>query len=327
MSSEGGVFEMMAGRYSKGIPNLDVYLKAHSADALRVDRKMGPSAYVPHPTLTMALTVQPGVLEALAQQPLLRDRGLLARFLYAVPHSTLGHRIANPKPINPDVRSAFDARIGLLLQHQRDREGKLGPAKLCLDPEARAIFQEYQDLIEQRLAPSQVLGSITDWGGKMLGATARIAAALHSFEHPEAPAEKLVETRPMHAAIVLMEYFQSHALVAFDAMGADPVIDGARRLLSWLTPRKVRQFSERSAFQENKTYFNRMSRLRPALAILEERGYIRRASEPSYPVRGAGRPPGPVYEVNPALYHIADQNPQNSRRSAMVGRVREFWGL
>jgi len=42
LSSEGGVFELLQGRYSKGIPNLDLVLKAHSGDAERVDRGSRP---------------------------------------------------------------------------------------------------------------------------------------------------------------------------------------------------------------------------------------------------------------------------------------------
>ncbi len=37
-SDEGGVFELLAGRYSKGIPNLDLWLKGHSVSQVRVDR-------------------------------------------------------------------------------------------------------------------------------------------------------------------------------------------------------------------------------------------------------------------------------------------------
>ena len=47
ISAEGGVFETMGGRYSGGVPNLDVWLKGHAGDQLRVDRKGRPSEYVP----------------------------------------------------------------------------------------------------------------------------------------------------------------------------------------------------------------------------------------------------------------------------------------
>ncbi len=45
-SAEGGLFDMLAGRYSSGVPNLDWALKGHAGDTLRVDRKGRPAEYV-----------------------------------------------------------------------------------------------------------------------------------------------------------------------------------------------------------------------------------------------------------------------------------------
>ncbi|GAA4550260.1 DUF3987 domain-containing protein [Pseudonocardia xishanensis] len=41
LSAEGGIFSTLAGRYSSGVPSLEVFLKGHSGDLLRVDRKAG----------------------------------------------------------------------------------------------------------------------------------------------------------------------------------------------------------------------------------------------------------------------------------------------
>jgi hypothetical protein len=38
LSAEGGIFATMAGRYSGGVPSLEVFLKGHAGDLLRVDR-------------------------------------------------------------------------------------------------------------------------------------------------------------------------------------------------------------------------------------------------------------------------------------------------
>jgi Protein of unknown function (DUF3987) len=52
-SAEGGIFELMAGRYSKNAsPNLDVFLRAHVGDTVRVDRGTRPSDFVRKPALT-----------------------------------------------------------------------------------------------------------------------------------------------------------------------------------------------------------------------------------------------------------------------------------
>ncbi len=52
ISTEGGVFDTIAGRYARTV-NMDVYLKGHSGDRLRVDRQGRPPQYIPSPALTM----------------------------------------------------------------------------------------------------------------------------------------------------------------------------------------------------------------------------------------------------------------------------------
>ena len=81
LSDEGGVFDLLAGRYSKGIPNLDLFLQAHSGSSVRVDRGSRPPVLMQHPALTVAIAPQPDVLQKLSDQPGFRGRGLLARFL------------------------------------------------------------------------------------------------------------------------------------------------------------------------------------------------------------------------------------------------------
>jgi replicative DNA helicase len=91
LSAEGDIFATLAGRYS-GTPNLDVFLKGHAGEMLRVDRKGRPAEYIEHAHLTLGLAVQPGVLRALADMPGFRDRGLLARILFSLPENTVGRR-------------------------------------------------------------------------------------------------------------------------------------------------------------------------------------------------------------------------------------------
>ena len=110
LSAEGGIFATMAGRYSAGTPNLEVFLKAHAGDLLRVDRKGRPAEHVEHPALTIGLAVQPEVLSQLADMPGFRGRGLLARLLFALPENTVGRRRIGPDPVPADVAQAYDTR-------------------------------------------------------------------------------------------------------------------------------------------------------------------------------------------------------------------------
>jgi hypothetical protein len=52
VSAEGGIFDILNGIYTKNV-NIDVFLKGHSGDTIRVDRIGRASESILHPTLTM----------------------------------------------------------------------------------------------------------------------------------------------------------------------------------------------------------------------------------------------------------------------------------
>ena len=108
MSPEGGVFDLMAGLYSKsGMPQFGVYLMGHAGDDLRVDRISRKGEHVKRPALTMGLAIQPTVLEGLLENSAFRGRGLLARFLYSLPESRIGSRKIEPAPVPDSVNQAI----------------------------------------------------------------------------------------------------------------------------------------------------------------------------------------------------------------------------
>lgn len=114
MSAEGGAFEMMSGRYSNSVPNLDVYLKGHAGDRISADRIGREAEIVEAPALTLALTVQPEVLRGLASKPGFRGRGLTPRFLFSIPRTMIGYREIETPPIAPYVKHAYHERITAL---------------------------------------------------------------------------------------------------------------------------------------------------------------------------------------------------------------------
>lgn len=106
VSAEGGIFDILNGIYTKNV-NIDVFLKGHSGDTIRVDRIGRTSESILHPTLTMLLAVQPEVLNGLMTNGTFRGRGLTARFLYAIPRSSLGDRDFYTTPIAESVKNGF----------------------------------------------------------------------------------------------------------------------------------------------------------------------------------------------------------------------------
>ncbi|HLU27371.1 MAG TPA: DUF3987 domain-containing protein, partial [Glycomyces sp.] len=149
LSAEGGIFATIAGRYS-GVPDLDVFLKGHAGDLLRVARKSAPAEYVPAPALTLGLAVQPEVLREAARMPGFEDRGLMARFLYALPRSTVGFRNPCPPAIPGAVRTAYATKLAGIVHTMHHRSDTV---VLELTPEARARVVDLEREREPRLGP------------------------------------------------------------------------------------------------------------------------------------------------------------------------------
>ncbi|WP_327656030.1 YfjI family protein [Streptomyces sp. NBC_00483] len=296
MSAEGDIFDIIAGRYS-GAPNMGVFLKGHAGDRLRVDRQTRKE-YIEHPALTMGLCVQPQVLDAIGQQGAFKGRGLLGRFLYSVPESLVGRRKSNPDPIPETVKETYRRHVIDLTLFLADWTD---PAVIQLSPEADAALLAFQERVEPMLAArGGSLGHIADWAGKLVGATARIAALLHLARHLTKGHTMPVAEETMRDAIALAEYFSSHGLAAFDSMGADPTTERARSVLEALRANRWHEVSKRDLMVKlSRSEFPTANDLDPVLALLEEHGYVR--AQPIHRTGGRGRPPSPRYAVHPRL--------------------------
>ena len=304
LSSEGGVFDLLQGRYSNGIPNLDLVLKAHSGDPERVDRGSRPAVYLRSPRLSIGLSPQPDVLRGLAAKPGFRGRGLLGRFLYLLPPSPLGYRTLQSAPVPESVRDAYRAGIRAMLDWEPaiDEHGDERPYLLRLSEEAHAEWHDFARAIEVQMQPGRELEHFTDWAGKAPGAAARLTGVLHSIKHAHGrPWEAVVTAETMTEALEIMAVIARHSLAALDMMGADPTIAAARLVWDWVERGRLARFTVREAFNALRGSFPRVSKLREALEALEERGYVE-VIEP--PRDGPGRPPSPTVRVRPDIARV-----------------------
>ncbi|MFJ6388937.1 YfjI family protein [Streptomyces sp. NPDC091972] len=296
MSAEGGIFDIIAGRYS-GAPNMEVFLKGHAGDRLRVNRQTRRE-YIDAPALTIGLAVQPDVLKDIGKVKGFEGRGLLARFLYSLPVSTVGEREIITDPVPEETAAAYTEQVidlTLSLAEWTD------PAVIQLSPEADAALIAYQKRIEPQLkARGGTLGHISNWAGKLAGATARMAALLHLAEHGGNGYAHPVTADTMNAAIELGQYYTAHALAAFDVMGADHTTARAHSVLEALRMHRWTEVSKRDLMVKlSRSEFPTAADLDPTLNLLEDHGYVR--AQPIVRTGGRGRPPSPRYLVHPRL--------------------------
>lgn len=294
VSAEGGIFSIMSGLYNRNV-NIDVFLKGHSGDTIRVDRVGRASESIIHPALTMVLAVQPEVLNGLMSNNTFRGRGLTARFLYSMPKSTVGRRSFSAEPIPEGVKSRYRDLVETILSGKNEQE------PISLDDGAADVLEGLFNEVEGRLKGD--LAEIPDWAGKFVGAVLRIGGILHVIKYPKDSMFDPVDRETMENAVSIGRYFLEHAKAAYSLMGADAVNKNARLFLAAVKRKRLAEFSRRDAmrlYRGCKT----VESLQPVLDRLCEYGYL--AVKPVPPSYGPGRKPSDTYLVNPAVWESAD---------------------
>jgi hypothetical protein len=294
LSPEGGIFDIIAGRYG-GDVNLDIYLKGHAGDAHRVDRIGRASEYIDTPALTLGLAVQPDVARSIATRPGFRGRGLLARNLYTLPMPMVGRRRSDPQLVESVLRTQYEETLRELVTVMAEW---VEPMRLTLTACARDAVMAYLDRNERRLGLHGDLSSITDWGSKLPGAMVRIAGGLHLAEHRGDAYRSPIQSSSIARAVDIADFYVPHALAVFDLMGADASREDAHAVLRWLMSKHLNEFSRRDAFVAHRSRFPRVDALDPVLVMLQEHGWIRPVASPKMGKRG-GRPSSPKFEVHP----------------------------
>ena len=303
LSAEGGFFEIVGGRYSNGVPNLDLMLKAHAGDAERVDRIGRPPVYLREPLLTVAMSPQPDLLRGLVAKPGFRGRGLLGRFLYFLPLSPLGWRTLETAAPPEATKAAYRDRLRAMLEwpEATDDSGETRPHIVNLSPAAYEEWLAFARRIETMMREGGDFEHATDWAGKAPGAAARVAGVLHAADHAGGlPWAVDIPRETMERAIAIVATSAAHALAVFRLMAADDGLAAAERLWAWIQRRRKKTFREREAWQglKGSAAFSKMSDVKAALERLAEHGYVAIAEESA---GKPGRPPSPTVTVRPEL--------------------------
>lgn len=291
ISSEGGIFDILTGRYSPNAKvNIDTWLKGHSGDPIRVDRLGRSTEFVAHPALSAVLTIQPTVLSTIMENSTLDGRGLLARFLYSSPPSRIGTRSFLTPPMPDEVKTAYRNLIFRLM----DIPLKETPTVLTLAPDALEEMNRYFLKHEQYLAGEGQ--DIIEWASKYIGTVLRIAGLLHAAESVDTE----VQLDTLKRAIRIGEYYLAHACYAFSLMGVDESIRKAKAVVAKIRSEKKQSIKRCDLFRLCRSkYFKKVEDIIPTLELLETNGYIRQMN-PEGPMT-PGRKPDVQILINPKL--------------------------
>jgi hypothetical protein len=309
LSSEGELFALLAGRYSKS-PNLEVFLKGHAGDPIRVDRRNGPPEIVDRPALTVAVTVQPDVLLKAGLVSEFRARGVFARMLFSFPTTNVGYRSVRSEPIPAKVMAEYDTRVRELgrLEASLDVTGDQRAYRLHLTSVAMEKFTQFRASLEERLRPGGDLRDSADWANKLAGALMRIAGLLHVAAGGPAVLEQTISEETVTNALAFSDYLIAHAKVGLAIAGSDPRSALATRTLAWVRSRSLLEFTQRDAHRALHGSGATPEEVGAVLSFLEQHEYVRELGSE----RRQGRP-SRRFIVNPEVHErqnlAACQNP------------------
>ena len=306
LEAEPGLLQTLVGvRYNKSGPNLDAVLQGHTGESVVIHRATRDPIHIAEPYLTMGIGAQPGAQEWLGKVAELRERGFLPRIFFVQGKDIVGSRDTNPAPINQAIVNEYDKVIRAFLATRWQ-----APREIIFGPDAKKAWTEFSAVLEARLSRRGDLTTIRDWASKLTGGLLRLSALVHLAEHgPDAPTE--VSGKTVAAAVEIAEFLIENAKVCFRAIGIDPIIKRAERIVGWIEDHGKRQFERRDVQQslKNSGLFKRTKFIDGALDELVEHNYLRR----DWSTKRA------VYHVNPEVFAKDPHSPHSVTEKPETG--------
>jgi hypothetical protein len=308
ISSEGGIFDRMAGLYSEGQINLDLYLEAWSGGRYVVDRIKRDPINIPSANLVVITTIQPHTLNEIGARKAFAGRGLTARFLLCQPASNVGTR-DRLRHSNADqhAQTTYEAHLTDIAE---THHGK--PRTLTLDPEADETFAHWDQALENRCGPGHELEHLNEWVGKLRANVIRIAGLLHLANHHP---DDLVGPETIRDAITLGNYYLDHMIAISDGWGVDESIIQAKKLLQWAERSDTTQITLRELMRSNQRAFPDLDSIRGPLTMLIENGWVRPVDNLPISFVPARGKPSPLLEFHPNV------KPKTAKQSEVVTHV------
>jgi Protein of unknown function (DUF3987)/Bifunctional DNA primase/polymerase, N-terminal len=281
-SAEGGAF---VGGHAMNADNrlksAALFSQMWDGVPLRRVRVSGISDPLYERRVSVHLMGQPDAMAGFVSDPILRDQGLLARFLWCAPTSTMGTRMQATVSASAEAglrqfQRAIRRCLELPIPRPDDDERACAPRLLELSPEARSVIMTFADDVECELAPDGHFSSITGLAAKLTEQALRIAGVFAFVSDQNATA---IDETTMKNACALTLWHGGEALRLFNAGTASPEIAKAEALREWLLKQAELDVAQSAIQQRGPNRIRDKKDLDAALKILTEANWVTKVSE------------------------------------------------
>lgn len=271
----------------------------------RIDRIGRGEIYIPHLCIAVFGGIQPAKLqEYLFDIKQSGNDGFLQRFQLVV----YPDDIENPQVIDQAPNREAKERLTKIVRQlatsdfesygaARDYECGI-PYFRFDDTKAQPLFFKWMEELDQAIAAEDD-PIIAEHLAKYRKLVPALALIFHLFEHMHKESKKIpsISIGNLKIAIAWSNYLLTHARRIY-SMGLDLAITAAEALARKIKGNELLNgFSERDVYRAGWANLNDKELVRAACQELEAAGWIRRRQKKG----GAGRPPAPAYDINPAV--------------------------
>mgnify|MGYP001200150530 CR=1 FL=1 len=299
-SDEGGLFVASQGmKEDNAMGMLAIINRIWDGNDFEPTRKIAKTKRISGRRCTSNIMLQQTVFEKWQgkQNDMSRAIGTSARFLTQRPKSTIGEREYQVPPERTPKMHAFYKRVRDLMEIPLpvDDEGRLKPPVLELSNEAKKLWTEYFNNIEESLKPGGEFAEVKDFASKISEQAVRIAGIIHVFNYgPEGEIQPVT----IEQSINIAQWYLYEAKRIFVTVDLPEEYKHALILQKWIKEHcqlsQLSQLSQGLILKEGPNKLRDKKIRDDALKILEEHGAVMLITE------GKKK----IIKVNPKLIEV-----------------------
>jgi hypothetical protein len=231
--------------------------------------------------VNLHLLIQPLAADRLFGDPVLSDQGMISRVLPNRPEPAAGTREwTELRESDCAAMSVFKNQMDAIIRTPMTlaRDGKQKPIpneldlrRLPFSPDARALWIEFVNHTERRMAPGGEYETIKGLANKLGEHAARLAATLALFDDlnvAEISADRLA------AGIEIAQFFADEAVRVREMSQVDADLVMAQRLLEWLLVSGKTLVSLHEVYQKGPRPIRDKAAAMKAVGVLEAHGWV-----------------------------------------------------
>lgn len=291
IGDEATLFKILCGAYSStknssGV-NFDVLMSSYDGQEYKVSRKGSGNIYLKNPLITICAMIQPQPFKQILANPELSGKGLLQRFIFAVPQSNVGNIPFYAPKVPEKVAAAYNSLICELLRKNDST------AALTFDREAVRLLEDYHTLLQKKISPDGMFAGLEEFASKQFAKVMKIAALLHLCEHSEN--EQITGHTAMNAISIGL-WIENQAAAALEADMITDTEKNAKYVLRKLQKSSESVLTQRDIQRRCKRL--NIDDLREALSYLDDMNILKYQEE-----KTKGRPTMKV-TLNPDIKSV-----------------------